>query len=245
MINSADNFKPNVNKLTEYKIRSVMKYIIYCYQKTLADNKIYDYAKRGKVAQEDYIRNGLINDYLSKSYNKKHFKENISDNPLVEITFHPEETKTYIDSVTNKERNDKIDISIYESGIQELWSKKTDDEIKFAVECKRINSYDDCKEYIKDIKKFTERPQTTFRLPIEGQIAFIETELLNHEQIVEDINKKLKSNKSIATLDYLKLHPLDKSFDCSYKSLHKKNFGIEEKFKIYHLLFDYSNIIIN
>lgn len=245
MINSADNFKKNVNKLTEYRIRSVMKYIIYCYQKTLADNKKYDYSKRGKIAQEDYIRNGLINDYLSKSYNKKYFKENISDNPLVEITFHPEETKTYIDSVTNEERNDKIDISIYESGIQELWSKKTDDEIKFAIECKRINSYDDCKEYIKDIKKFTERPQTTFRLPIEGQIAFIENSSLSHDLIAEDINKKLKSHSSIFTLDCLQSNELSNSFPGTYKSKHRKKFNNKEFFRIYHLLFDYSNIVLN
>lgn len=245
MINSANNFKPTVNKLTEYKIRSVMKYVIYCYQKKIAEEKKYDYSKRGKIAKEDFLRNGLVNDYLSKTSNKAYYINVISDNPSVEIIFNPEETKTYIDPKTKEERNDKIDISIYESGVQQIWSNKTNDEIKFAIECKRINTFTDCNEYIKDIKKFTERNQTTFRLPIEGQIAFIETDLLNHKQIVEDINKKLKSNKSIATLDYLELHSLDKSFDCSYKSIHKKNFGIKEKFKIYHLLLDYSSIIIN
>ncbi len=244
MINSADNFKRDVNKLTEYRIRSVMKYIIYCYHKTLEDNKKYDYSKRGKIAQEDYLRNGLINDYLSKSYNKKYFKENISDSPLVEITFNPEETKTYIDSTTNEERNDKIDISIYESRIQELWSKKTTDEIKFAVECKRINSYEDCKEYIKDIKKFSERNQTTFRLPIEGQIAFIENSALNEYLVAEKINEKLKLS-SIQTLYFLKRHELCKSFMGSYSSRHKKINNEIEDFKIYHLLFDYSSIILN
>src|SRR5690554_4218170 len=243
MINSADNFKPNVNKLTEYRIQSVMKYIVYCYQKTLSDKKKYDYSKRGSIAQEDYLRNGLVNDYLSKTYNKKYFKEHISDNPLVEITFHPEETKTYIDITTKKERNDKIDISIYESLIQEIWSEKTDDEIKFAVECKRINSLDDCKEYIKDIKKFTERPQTTFRLPLEGQIAFIENSLLVHNLVADDINKKLKANTSILTLDCLKQHTISDSFICSYKSRHRKKFS-NDNFKIYHLLLDYSSIVV-
>jgi|SRR5690606_15203985 len=244
MINSADNFKPNVNKLTEYRVRSVMKYIIYCYQQTLLDKKKYDYSKRGRIAQEDYLRNGLVNDYLSKSNNKTYYKNCISDNPFVEITFHPEETKTYIDSETKEERNDKIDISIYESGIQELWSKKTDDEIKFAVECKRINGYDDCKEYIKDIKKFTERPQTTFRLPIEGQIAFIENSSLTHNLVVVDINKKLKGNSTISTLDYLKHHEISDSFLSSYESRHRKNFDNKDVFKIYHLLFDYSSIVL-
>jgi hypothetical protein len=222
-----------------------MQYISYCYQQTLIDGKKYDYSKRGKIAQEDYLRNGLINDYLSKSSNKSYFKENISDNPFVEITFHPEETKTYIDSATSEERNDKIDISIWESNIQSLWSSKTDDEIKFAIECKRINSYDDCKEYVKDIKKFTERPQTTFRLPIEGQIAFIENSALNHNLVAIDINKKLKSNTTISTIDYLTTHQISISFDGSYKSKHKKNFSKKEPFKIHHLLLDYSSIILN
>lgn len=245
MISSANNFKPNSNKLTEYKIRLVMKYIIYCYQLTLADNKQYDYSKRGKIAQEDYLRNGLINDYLSKSYNKKYFKENISDNPFVEITFHPEETKTYIDGETNQERNDKIDISIWESDIQNLWSSKTDDEIKFAVECKRINDFDDCKEYVKDINKFTERLQTTFRLPIEGQIAFIENVRLNHNLVSDDINKKLNKHTSITSLDCLKHLIISDSFEGSYKSSHLKKFNNKESFKIYHLLLDYSNIVLN
>lgn len=245
MINSADNFKPSINKLTEYRIGLVMKYIIYCYQQTLVDGKRYDYSKRGKIAQEDYLRNGLINDYLSKSYNKNYFKDNISDNPFVEITFHPEETKTYIDSTTKEERNDKIDITIWESEIQKLWTSKTDNEIKFAIECKRINSYDDCKEYIKDIKKFTERPQTTFRLPIEGQMAFIENSLLRFNLILEDINNKLENDSSILTLDYLKCYQISDSFDGSYRSRHGKNFNSNEPFLIYHLLFDYSTIILN
>lgn len=245
MISSANNFKPNSNKLTEYRIRLVMKYIIFCYEQTIIDGKQYDYSKRGKIAQEDYLRNGLINDYLSKSYNKKYFKENISDNPFVEITFHPEETKTYIDSETNQERNDKIDISIWESDIQNLWSSKTDDEIKFAVECKRINDFDDCKEYVKDINKFTERLQTTFRLPIEGQIAFIENAVLNHNVVSNDINKKLNKHASITSLDCLKLLVISDSFEGSYKSSHLKKFNNKESFKIYHLLLDYSNIVLN
>ncbi len=245
MISSADNFKSNVNKLTEYRIQLIIKYIIYCYQKTLADNKKYDYSKRGKISQESYVRNGLVNDYLAKTYNKEYFKKHISDNPFVEITFHPEETKTYIDSVTNEERDDKIDISICESEIQKLWSKKTDDEIKFAIECKRINDYNDCNEYIKDIKKFTERNQTTFRLPIEGQIAFIETSSLNHNLVAENINKKLEDSSSILTLDCLKHYQINDLFQGSYKSRHRKKFQEKEPFKIYHLLLDYSSIIIN
>jgi len=245
MINSANNFKPNSNKLTEYKIRLVMKYIIFCYHQTISDKKQYDYSKRGKIAQEDYLRNGLINDYLSKSYNKKYFKENISDNPFVEITFHPEENKTYIDGETNQERNDKIDISIWESDIQNLWSSKTDDEIKFAVECKRINDFNDCKEYVKDINKFTERLQTTFRLPIEGQIAFIENAELNHNLVSDDINKKLNKHTSITSLDCLKHLLISDSFEGSYKSSHLKKFNNKESFKIYHLLLDYSNIVLN
>ena len=142
MINSADNFKPTVNKLTEYRIRSVMKYIIYCYQKKVAEEKKYDFSKRGKIAKEDFLRNGLVNDYLSKTNNKTYYKNFISDNPHVEITFNPEETKTYIDSETREERNDKIDISIYESGIQQIWSNKTNDEIKFVIECANSSDID-------------------------------------------------------------------------------------------------------
>lgn len=245
MISSVDNFKPNLNKLTEYRIQLIIKYIIYCYQKTLADNKKYDYSKRGKISKENYVRNGLVNDYLAKTNNKEYYKQYISDNPFVEITFHPEETKTYIDSFTNKEREDKIDISIFESEIQKIWSEKTDDEIKFAIECKRINDYNDCNEYIKDIKKFTERNHTTFRLPIEGQLAFIETSSLNHNLIAENINKKLEKNSYILTLDCLKHYQIYDLFQGSYKSRHRKKIQEKDPIIIYHLLLDYSSIIIN
>jgi len=156
MIN-ASSFKPDINKLTESRIQQIVKYVIYCYLQILSDKKRYNYSAKGKIPKEEFLRNGLVNDYLKKSYNKEYFRQNISDNPSVEITFHPEETMTYIDSETNEPSTDKIDIAISESDLQSIWSEKTDDEIKFAMECKRIEKLSDTINYISVIQKFSKQ----------------------------------------------------------------------------------------
>jgi hypothetical protein len=243
MNNSADNFNLTTNNLTEYRIGLILKYVIYCYQQLLTDNKKYDYAERGKIPKEEYLRNGLVNDYLQKSYNKTYFKQNISDNPSAEITFHPEETMTYIDSEKNK-RTDKIDIAVWENNLQSIWSNKTDNEIRFAIECKRINKHTDYSEYKKDIDKFITRKHETFRLPFEGQIAFLEKTEINHASVKDEINKLLNADNHnlVAELAFKKL---EENIDYSYISKHTRNYQPVELFSIFHLFLDYSRIVIS
>ena len=92
----------------------------------------------------------------------------------IQITFHPEETMTFIDPETKKPSTDKIDIAVWENILQSFWSGKTDDEIRFAIECKRIEQLSDASNYTSDMEKFCKRNHVNTRLPFEGQIAFIE-----------------------------------------------------------------------
>lgn len=240
-INSSKNFKPNVNRLTEYRIRLIMKYVCHCYLALLKEGTQYDFSNRGKVQKEDFLRNGLVNDYLSKKENKTFYKNYISDNPHVEIYFQKEENQPYqTDGVL---ADDFIDISIKETKLSEVLSGETGDEIRFAIECKRINAAKDCIEYIKDIQKFVDRSFTTYRLPFEGQIAFIENTNFNPTKMEKEINARLKNINSIHTIHYLKVLQFHKDIDSSYASSHKRNYKNNQEFSIFHLFFNYSLVI--
>jgi hypothetical protein len=238
---SADKFKPNVNKLTELRIGLVMKYVIHCYLKMLADKRKYDFSQKGSVSQENFLRNGLVWDYLSKRPNKDYYKNHISDSPAVEIYFSPEENQVYQNNATLA--NDFIDISVKETRLSDMLSGETDDEIKFAIECKRIKAIGDCGEYVGDIQKFVQRPFTTYHLPFEGQIAFIESNKLNHAIVSDGINTNLKGCSTISTTKYLTELKLHDRFVGSYLSRHKRNYRKKQEFLIFHLLLDYSEII--
>jgi len=241
-ISSSRKFKPHVFNLTEHRIKMVMKYVVHCYLEMKKDKKIYSFSERGKLQKEDFLRNGLVDDYLAKRENKEYYKNNISDNPNVEIFFQKEENHTY--STNNVLADDFIDISVKENKLSDILSGETSDEIKFAIECKRIKEASDYDEYVKDIKKFSERAFTTYRLPFEGQIAFIEEAKLKHEIVSANINKKLKLNPSITTTHYLSNTGIHEHFDSSYLSKHKRTYKPQTAFSIYHILFDYSSIVV-
>jgi len=207
------------------------------------EGKRYDYRKRGKIKKEDFLRDGLVDDYLNKTSNKNYFKQFISDNPNVEIYFQREEKQNYLEQDILAE--DKIDITVKETKLSEVLIEDVSDEIKFAIECKRINKSQSFSEYVKDIYKFTSRQYNTYRLPYEGQIAFIENSSLNYPIVSNKINDRLKSDSTIATVQFLENKTIDSQFNGSFHSVHKKNFGIQNNFSIYHLMFNYSKIVIN
>lgn len=219
----------------------VMKYVVHCYLEMKNDKKVYKFSERGKLQKEDFLRNGLVDDYLAKRENKEYYRINISDNPNVEIFFQKEENQTY--STNNTLADDFIDISIKENKLSDILSGETSDEIKFAIECKRIKKASDYDEYVKDIKKFSDRAFTTYRLPFEGQIAFIEVAKLGHKIVSDNINKKLELNTAIITTNYLSNTGIHDQFDSSYLSKHMRTHNPQKAFSIYHMLFDYSSII--
>lgn len=237
------NFKPNSNKLTEFRIKLVMKYVTHCYLQMIADGRKYDLSKRGRLQKEDYLRNGLVDDYLSKKQYKDYYKDFISDNPNVEIYFQKEENQVY--QIGESLSDDYIDISVKETKLSDILSGETGDEIKFAIECKRIKAPNDYNEYIKDIQKFVDRPFTSYRLPFEGQIAFIENDKLPHNQVFIKLNERLKITSTINTIEYLNSLEFHSGYDGCYCSKHKRNYTTNNNFSVFHLLLDYGNIVID
>ena len=103
----------------------------------------------------------------------------------------------------------------------------------------------DVKDYVLDIEnKFINRNHINLRLPFEGQIAFIENKKITHIDISMEINNILKG-KSFTTEKYLCYEKLHSKLDGTYLSIHKRNFENKNSFMIYHLILNYSNVVLN
>jgi len=231
--------KNRKNTITENRIENIIWYIIECYLLIVNNKEKYSkkcVKEKTKIKFENYLRNRFVEDYLIK--NKTILIQEISC--LNEINFAYETEKEYTDLEDNIIKSDKIDIYINKLGLQNEW-KNNDENIYFALECKRITKLSDAALYTSDIQKFVNRKHINTRLPFEGQIAFIENKNISHTMLRDKINKILRIHKKIITKSILNEIVLNNKFDGVYLSIHERDTGIN--FSIYHLFFDYSNII--
>ena len=205
-MNEASGFILNRKySITESRIRNILWYVIECYMLFKED---FVYSKKEvrqstTIAFEDYLRNRFVQDYLVK--NKDLLKQKTS--VLEEINFLYETQKEYIDIQDDKQKPDKIDIYINKLGLRDVW-KENDENIYFAIECKRIEILSDSSKYIGDTEKFTNRNYIDTRLPFEGQLAFIENSSITHIKLSNEINKKLNEKKNIITNSILNPIPI-------------------------------------
>jgi hypothetical protein len=227
------------NTITENRIENIIWYIIECYLLIVKNKEKYSkiwVKKNTKIKFENYLRNRFVEDYLIK--NKKILIQEISC--LNDINFTYETEKEYIDLQDNKIKSDKIDIYINKLGLQNEW-KDNDENIYFVLECKRITKLSDVAYYISDIQKFVNRKHINTRLPFEGQIAFIEDKNISYTMLSSKVNESLKKHETIITKSLLNEIVLNNNYNGLYLSIHKRN--TDAYFSIYHLFFDYSNII--
>jgi hypothetical protein len=231
------------NAIIEKRIKIILWYVTECYLLTLKKYEKYSkiWVKNNtSIKFENYLRNRLVEDYLIK--NKKLLKQKMLT--LSETNFTCETEKEYVDLNDNKTKSDKIDVFVNKLGLQKEWNEH-DENIYFAIECKRIEKLSDTTNYIDDIKKFSDRKHLNMRLPFEGQLAFIETSSITPVEISNNINKKLNEKKTIITDSFLKQILIHTEFEGTYLSKHKRNTDKQEIFSVYHLFFDYSNIVVN
>lgn len=243
---NASNFKSNSEQLTKKRVEMVLQYVIYCYQKMTLEGKTYKRAEflnenKTRYNLEEGLSEKLVEDYLGLWDNIQYYKYNISDKPDVHLYFNYEPKQSYTENNTIKA--DFIDIKVHETGLSEIWSKSgNQQQIHLAIECKVIeNGYSD---YVSDIQKMCNRPFNTSRLNFEGQIAYITNPSYTHLSVKSGINKNLSSNYEIITLQDLKPIPIRSKFDSSYHSIHRRNHN-QKQFSIYHLMFNYSKIVIS
>jgi hypothetical protein len=240
------NFRPKEERLTQKRVEMIMQYIIYCYDKMLSDGKKYSKSAKlnllgTKYNLEEYLNEKLVEDYLGNSDNRQFYKENISDSKHIDLVFNCESKQTYTENEIRKD--DFIDIKVNETELSDIWGKAgIKEQIHLAIECKIIeNGYS---EYVSDIEKMCARKFNTLRLPFEGQIAYMNNSKYTHNSVSNGIKNNLSNHRKIKTNQPLIQKSIKNSFKASYLSKHFRNHNNEE-FSIYHLLFDYSNIIIN
>ena len=234
--------KNRKNVVAEKRIKIILWYVIECYLLASTNNEKYSKAwvkNNTSIKFENYLRNRLVDDYLIA--NKDLLKQKTLS--LSEINFIYEPEKEYIDARDGKIKSDKIDIYINKLGLQKEWAKE-DENLYFAIECKRIKVLSDTKEYITDIENFCLRRHKNTRLPFEGQIAFIENKEISHQKLQEKINEILLKHKKIVTSNFLKSIVLNEKFEGAYLSKHLRG-NNKQNFSVYHLLLDYSDIVLN
>jgi hypothetical protein len=230
--------------ITYNRVSNIFEYIIECHNLLLRDKPSYSksyVAAKTAFNFEDYLKIEFVERYLK--INKAVLRKKVSE--LEEITFHYETVKPFIDTTdNNKERSDKIDIYVNKLGLKNHWAVE-DEDLYLSIECKRINILSDCENYISDTKNFCTRQHKYLRLPFEGQIGFIESNKLNHGSVSAEINRRLALSTTIVTKQFLKSHSIHPRFKGSYLSDHKRDYSPKDKFTIFHLLFDYSSLVVN
>ncbi|WP_430409261.1 hypothetical protein [Kordia sp.] len=231
---NAYNFSKNRKRLslTQLRINIILICVINSYEKIISDGVVYDYSDKGRIKEEDYLRNRLVDDYLEYELSSIEIGTN-------NFTVNKEVSEEYRSFLDGQLHDDPIDIHIVDYALKNFWEQKP--KPYFAIECKRLIK--SVSGYVNDTKKATERGYSRLRLPLEGQLGFIENNSWKHNTVVGLINKNLKSNSSIETTRKLAAFVLKDNFNASYISEHKKK--NKTLFSVYHLFFDYSKIICN
>lgn len=220
--------------------RMVSDYLIFCYFKLLTSKIVYSkeyISKHTSTPIENFLRDRFLYEFIQKS--KKEYRLVNPDYYKVIANFlYFAEVQTLFHKEA-KLRASKIDIFVTNLS-NELLGKNVVEQIYFDFECKRLNK-NLKKEYVSHgIERYLERDFEN-GFPFTGMIGFVEDGSI--DQIVNDINIILKKQKksTFSNIEYLKYVKLNNSFKKSYKSKHLKSNSSE--FSIYHLLFDYSNIL--
>jgi hypothetical protein len=224
--------RTNSISLTQERINKILTCVIVSYEKIITSGVIFDFSKKGKVKKEDYLRNRLVDDFLE-------YELEIVDNGTNNFTINKETSEEYLNLADRQLHDDPIDIHIVDYALKNAWSQAS--KPYFAIECKRLKT--SISGYIDDIKKATKRNYSKFRLPIEGQLGFIENKNWSSKNVCDKVKKNLSSNPNIQTTNNIRSYSVKNKFSDSYVSNHTK--VNNTSFSICHLFLDYSNVVIN
>jgi len=227
--------------IVKHNIEEIIQYIIDSYLYMLSQKpkiSLSEIKETTTYKFEDYLSGKLVDEYLI-TRKGEHFSELL----LSQLIFTKQSSENYIDHSSKLSQPDLIDIYITNLQLDKYLSSSP--QPYFAIECKRIRNSGSFDDYLSDIKKFTNREYSRARLLYEGQIAFIENPNYPPNFVVEKLNEKLQTNQSISTIQTLSSKVIHEGFDGSYYSKHLKNFGEKNVFGIYHLMFDYTKIVVD
>lgn len=232
-------------RLPEYLFKKVVSYFVFSYRQMLNDNEKYSkqYCNTNTTFKfEDYLKWNFVKKYLQNEQNK--IKSGIKE--IANFSFQFETDKEYIQDEIIKP--DKIDIFISNLGLNATWNNEVKEDHYFAFECKRLHNKKNNNAYITDIEKFVQRDywQTGFRFPFNGLIGFVEKSTISIQEIINDIDLKLRNHKTIESFEndgnILEKSPI---CDFNYYRLSKhKHILVSATIEVHHLFFDYSEIIV-
>lgn len=246
----ASKFKStSLEKETRFRVQKIIGYVITCYNQMINEGMVYSKAASLNEAKtrnnlEEYLTEMFVIDYLEKGNNIDNYFNSdttVINNATTSIFFNYESKQTYNENGTRKD--DYIDIKINDSVLSSIWGSVEQQQIHMAIECKVIdNGYS---QYVSDIEKMCNRNYNTPRLPLEGQIGYIINPKYTHTSVSEGIKNVLKNQDGAITISTLNPHTVHPDFEASYLSKHKRNYGTNDEFSIYHLLFDYRKIVVD
>lgn len=217
----ADNFLYNREHLWAH-FKNVCRLMIHCCN-LIKENEIIDFSEiHGNEKPENHIRNILLDEkYLWNRFlrSEYHIKDYSFDAESGEINAY---YKT---------------IGFHDIKVIGLKNKDSETEkgLHFTFECKRLNKGNQTvtKYNNEGIQRFRDGVYAS-KMPIAGMIAFVEEG--KPTCFVADLNKKLNEEEKLETFSFTK------EFTDSYKSQHNRTVN---KLELYHLLFDFSDIIRN
>lgn len=242
-LSNANIFVRGKIPISEKLFSKVLEYFVFCYNRLLDDSfKVSQIYCREHTTHdfEFCLKNSLVQ-YLQDQKNKIAFQ----DESVQRVEYQLETNKTYIQDCI--ERRDMIDIYVSNLGLQSAWNGTNAEDIYFAFECKRLKNNEKNTEYITDIGKFVDRDywQTGYRFPFNGLIGFIEKSETAIKDIIEDIDTKIQNSDTINSIitnnSVLDVCPTVNSELCKI-SKHMHN-SVSLVIEVYHLFFDYSDII--
>ena len=215
---NSDIFRSDID-IVKNNFDKVLKLLIFCYEKIISENSF------NLNESENFIRNIFIK-YLKKNKEKFLLWKIYLEAESEEIT---EEYKTW----------GFIDIKIW--NIE--WWNFIDEDKYFAFECKRLNwKAKHKKEYIDNwLSRFISGQYSKLN-QLAWMIWFIQwfkkwKNIWDNIQEIKTFLKEKSKNKK-NTIQNLKKYEIEKSFDYSYLSKHKREKSLWN-IDIYHLFFDF------
>lgn len=207
------------------EFKTVLKLLIFCYNEILNLETPQSYEKGFKL--ENHLRNVLVKNYLRK------YKERYG---ISYLGFEIESGEIDINDVTVG----FIDIKVVNAGL--VTSMKCDEDVYYAIECKRLDKYSSkISKYVEEgILRFINGKYSN-NMPLAGMLGFIEKN--TPDIILGKIIDKLNNEKCINTINNLDNCVLQDDFEYSYLSKHERKDPLGP-IDIYHLLFDYTSLIL-
>ncbi|MCD4795025.1 MAG: hypothetical protein K8R54_17460 [Bacteroidales bacterium] len=243
-MSKANSFKHKTNHVKTI-FDDVVNYLVFSYHQLLESKEQISKSyceEHTSFKFEDYIKWYFVKKYLQKQENKT--KSGISK--IQNLTFQFETEKEYWKN--GKMQRDKIDIFVSNLGLPSAWNHIAKEDHYFAFECKRIKQKETIDNaYLSDIEKFINRDywKTGFRFPFNGMIGFVENKLPDIPKIIEDLEIKLSSETYntfiLGNKKNLKEHKISNFKYCRVSE--HKHISKKITIKVYHLIFDYSEIL--